>query len=245
MVQAAGSNSSIQTALQYSEAHGATSRFPLIVTSEQEAAPYVIAGEPVASMGGFTGRETVLTHAFPAKLIRSGEARYFLLGGGGGFGGGPGGGSNAAIGPSSRPARRCLRSRACTTARARPMRSSAPDELRRVLLFATVGVVNTLLSLAVYTALLSLHTGYLVAAPVAFAAGALNGYLLNARFTLPPTLAPFARPLRPGAGGGGDRRRRPALGARRGNPQGARGVRGDARACRHGQLPRQQNLGFR
>ena len=92
-----GSNSSIQTALQYSEAHGATSRFPLIVTSEQEAAPYVIAGEPVASMGGFTGRETVLTHAFLAKLIRSGEARYFLLGGGGGFGGGPGGGSNAAI----------------------------------------------------------------------------------------------------------------------------------------------------
>ena len=63
------------------------------------------------------------------------------------------------------------------------MRSSPPDELRRVLLFATVGVVNTLLSLAVYTALLSLHTGYLVAAPVAFAVGALNGYLLNARFT--------------------------------------------------------------
>ncbi len=92
-----GGNSSIQTALQYVEAHGATSRFPLIVTSEQEAAPYVIAGEPVASMGGFTGRETVLTHAFLAKLIRSGEARYFLLGGGGGFGGGPGGGSNTAV----------------------------------------------------------------------------------------------------------------------------------------------------
>ena len=48
-------------------------------------------------MGGFTGRETVLTHSYLAKLIRSGEARYFLLGGGGGFGGGPGGGSNAAI----------------------------------------------------------------------------------------------------------------------------------------------------
>jgi putative flippase GtrA len=63
------------------------------------------------------------------------------------------------------------------------MRSSPPDELRRVLLFATVGVVNTLLSLAVYTALLSLHAGYLFAAPAAFAAGALNGYLLNARFT--------------------------------------------------------------
>lgn len=89
------SNSSIQTALQYVEANGATPRFPLIVTSEQEAAPYVIAGEPIASMGGFTGRETVLTHAFLAKLIGSGDVRYFLLGGG--FGGGPGGGNNAAI----------------------------------------------------------------------------------------------------------------------------------------------------
>ena len=95
-----GGSSSIQSALSYAEANGATTRFPLIVTSEQEAAPYVIAGEPIASMGGFTGRETVLTHAFLAKLIRSGEARYFLLGSGGGFGGGgfgPGGGNNAAI----------------------------------------------------------------------------------------------------------------------------------------------------
>jgi 4-amino-4-deoxy-L-arabinose transferase-like glycosyltransferase len=89
------SGSSIQTALRYVEAHGATTRFPLIVTSEQEAAPYVIAGEPIASMGGFTGRETVLTHPFLAQLVRNGEARYFLLGGG--FSGGPGGGSNAAV----------------------------------------------------------------------------------------------------------------------------------------------------
>jgi 4-amino-4-deoxy-L-arabinose transferase-like glycosyltransferase len=90
--------SSIDPALRYAEAHGATSRFPLIVTSEQEAAPYVIQGEPVASMGGFTGRETVLTNSFLSRLVRDGEARYFLLGGGG-FGGGPGGGggNNAAI----------------------------------------------------------------------------------------------------------------------------------------------------
>jgi putative flippase GtrA len=63
------------------------------------------------------------------------------------------------------------------------MRFSPPDELRRIVLFAAVGVFNTLLSLAVYAALLTLHAGYLLAAPVAFAAGALNGYLLNARFT--------------------------------------------------------------
>ncbi len=90
-----GTSSSVDTALSYVEAHGATSRFALIVSSEQEAAPYVIAGEPVASMGGFTGRETVLTNAYLSKLVRSGEARYFLLGSGG-FGGGPGGGNNAA-----------------------------------------------------------------------------------------------------------------------------------------------------
>ena len=91
-----GTSSSIQSALTYAQSHGAASRFPLIVTSEQEAAPYVIAGERVASMGGFTGRETVLTNAFLAKLVGSGEARYFLLGATG-FGGGPGGGSNTAI----------------------------------------------------------------------------------------------------------------------------------------------------
>jgi hypothetical protein len=56
----------------------------------------VIGGEPVASMGGFTGRETVLTNAYLARLVRDGDARYFLLGQGG-FGGGPGGTSNAAV----------------------------------------------------------------------------------------------------------------------------------------------------
>ena len=61
--------------------------------------------------------------------------------------------------------------------------AGAGNELRRVVLFSAVGVVNTLLSLAVYSALVSVRAWYLVAAPVAFAAGALNGYLLNARFT--------------------------------------------------------------
>jgi 4-amino-4-deoxy-L-arabinose transferase-like glycosyltransferase len=73
-------------ALAYVKAHGATKRFTLIVASEQVAAPLVIAGEPVASMGGFTGRETVLTNAYLARLVGRGDARYFLLGGGfGGF----------------------------------------------------------------------------------------------------------------------------------------------------------------
>lgn len=86
----------VTAALAYVKAHGAASRFGLIVQSEQQAAQYVIDGEPVAAMGGFTGRETVLTNAYLARLVRNGEARYFLLGGTG-FRGGPGGTSNAAV----------------------------------------------------------------------------------------------------------------------------------------------------
>jgi 4-amino-4-deoxy-L-arabinose transferase-like glycosyltransferase len=88
-----GSSVDVDAALAYVEAHGATKRFALVVSSEQEAAPYVIEGKPVASLGGFTGRETVLTPSFLSSLVAKGEARYFLLGGGTGFG--PGGSSNA------------------------------------------------------------------------------------------------------------------------------------------------------
>ena len=55
----------------------------LIVSSEQEAADAVIQGESVAAMGGFTGRETVLTPAYLSRLVRDGDARYFLVGNGG------------------------------------------------------------------------------------------------------------------------------------------------------------------
>jgi hypothetical protein len=80
------SSGNVTAALAYVKAHGATKRFALVVSSEQEAASYVIAGDNVAAMGGFTGRETVLTPSFLSSLIRSGEARYFLLGDANGFG---------------------------------------------------------------------------------------------------------------------------------------------------------------
>ena len=76
----------ITAALTYIAEHGATSRFGLIVSSEQAAAPFVVGGASVAAMGGFTGRETVLTNSYLQRLVRSGDARYFLLGGGFGFG---------------------------------------------------------------------------------------------------------------------------------------------------------------
>jgi putative flippase GtrA len=49
--------------------------------------------------------------------------------------------------------------------------------------FLIVGVGNTVLSFVVYRLLLALGTPYVVAAPLAFAAGAVNGYLFNRRWT--------------------------------------------------------------
>ncbi len=90
-----GDSTEITAALAYAKAHEPGRRWALIVSSEQAAAPFVIKGESVAAMGGFTGRETVLTPSYLSSLVRSGEARYFLLGGGFGFG--PGGSNNDAV----------------------------------------------------------------------------------------------------------------------------------------------------
>jgi putative flippase GtrA len=49
--------------------------------------------------------------------------------------------------------------------------------------FLLVGVTNTALSFLVYRLLLVVSTPYLLAAPLAFAVGALNGYVLNRRWT--------------------------------------------------------------
>jgi putative flippase GtrA len=49
--------------------------------------------------------------------------------------------------------------------------------------FLVVGVSNTVLSFLVYRLLLAIGAWYVLAAPVAFAAGALNGYVFNRRWT--------------------------------------------------------------
>jgi putative flippase GtrA len=50
--------------------------------------------------------------------------------------------------------------------------------------FGIVGVANTLLSFAVYIALVKgLDVWYLAASAIAFAVGAVNGFLLNRRWT--------------------------------------------------------------
>ncbi len=89
-------SASIERALAYAKAHDPGTRWTLIVSSEQAAAPFVIKGESVAAMGGFTGRETVLTSSYLSSLVSSGQARYFLLGSGAaGFG--RFGGNNEAV----------------------------------------------------------------------------------------------------------------------------------------------------
>jgi putative flippase GtrA len=57
------------------------------------------------------------------------------------------------------------------------------DPIRQFTRFLVVGVGNTAVSFAVYRLLLILDTPYLVAAPLAFAAGAVNGYVFNRRWT--------------------------------------------------------------
>lgn len=57
------------------------------------------------------------------------------------------------------------------------------DPYRQFVRFLVVGVSNTALSLVAYRLLLLVSTPYVVAAPVAFGVGVLNGYILNRRWT--------------------------------------------------------------
>jgi putative flippase GtrA len=59
-------------------------------------------------------------------------------------------------------------------------RSTAAFQFAR---FLVVGVANTAISFGVYRLLYWAGTPYVVAAPVAFAAGAVNGYVFNRRWT--------------------------------------------------------------
>ncbi|HUE25978.1 MAG TPA: GtrA family protein [Solirubrobacteraceae bacterium] len=49
--------------------------------------------------------------------------------------------------------------------------------------FALVGLANTLLSYLLYTALVAARVPYTLAGAIGFTAGAINGYILNRRWT--------------------------------------------------------------
>jgi 4-amino-4-deoxy-L-arabinose transferase-like glycosyltransferase len=83
-----GAAGGVSDALAYAQAHGATSRFPLVVEGQSGIGTLVAQGSSIAAMGGFTGRESRESAARIADLVAAGDARYFLIGG---AGGGPGG----------------------------------------------------------------------------------------------------------------------------------------------------------
>jgi 4-amino-4-deoxy-L-arabinose transferase-like glycosyltransferase len=57
-------------------------RFLLATPNTWFAAPLIIStGQPVMAMGGFSGRDPILTVEALAELARRGEVRYVLLGG--------------------------------------------------------------------------------------------------------------------------------------------------------------------
>jgi putative flippase GtrA len=62
-------------------------------------------------------------------------------------------------------------------------RLRSPALRRQFIRFLIVGVANTVISFVVYRLLLVFGVWYLVAAPVAWAIGAVNGYLFNRRWT--------------------------------------------------------------
>ena len=69
------------------------------------------------------------------------------------------------------------------TAPAKPLSSPRPSLLLQLVRFLVVGAGNTVLSFLAYTALVLAGVPYWVAGPVGFAAGAVNGYVLNRRWT--------------------------------------------------------------
>jgi putative flippase GtrA len=54
---------------------------------------------------------------------------------------------------------------------------------RQFIRFGIVGVANTLISFVSYRLLLAVGVAYLAAAPLAWGAGAVNGYIFNRRWT--------------------------------------------------------------
>ena len=86
-----GGPSTNTTLIKYLEAHQGSAKYLVAATGSQTTAPIIIAtGKPVVTIGGFNGGDNAPTVAQLEQLVRSGQLRYVLLGGGG-----PGGGNQA------------------------------------------------------------------------------------------------------------------------------------------------------
>src|SRR3954453_16195810 len=94
--------------------------------------------------------------------------------------------------PGYRAARRTASANAAGTARSNACPSSSrgrrrivgrDDSMGQFRRFLLVGVGNTVISFVVYRLLLAAETPYVLAAALGFSAGAVNGYILNRRWT--------------------------------------------------------------
>ncbi|MGI8968454.1 MAG: glycosyltransferase family 39 protein [Chloroflexota bacterium] len=66
--------------LSFLQTHEGKTRFLFAAPSAMEAAPYILAtGKPIMALGGFSGRDFILTPAGLATLVHQGTVRYFLL----------------------------------------------------------------------------------------------------------------------------------------------------------------------
>ncbi len=79
----------------------------------------------------------------------------------------------------------------------RPARRLSAPLLVQFLKFGTVGISNTLITFAVYTLLLKgFGVWYLAASAIGFIAGAVNGFLLNRRWTFRGHVGDALTPVR-------------------------------------------------
>ncbi|HEY7848907.1 MAG TPA: glycosyltransferase family 39 protein, partial [Ktedonobacterales bacterium] len=85
---AGAGNTASSALISYLEAHQGGAKYLVATTSANQAAPIILAtGKAVMALGGFTGADPILTAPRLETLVRAGQVRYFLLGGGG-IGGG-------------------------------------------------------------------------------------------------------------------------------------------------------------
>ena len=67
--------------IRYVESHHPGRRFAVLTVASDTAAPIILLGHDAASLGGYSGIDPALDGPGLARLVRSGQARYVLLGG--------------------------------------------------------------------------------------------------------------------------------------------------------------------
>jgi 4-amino-4-deoxy-L-arabinose transferase-like glycosyltransferase len=90
-----GGGGATATVISFLEANQGSNPYLVAVSNSQSAASIILStgGKPVMSLGGFSGRDPIVDADSFATLVRSGQVRFVLLGGG--FGGGSNRGGNS------------------------------------------------------------------------------------------------------------------------------------------------------